>query len=140
MNEPIIVEQLLHSSTIEVWEAITQKNQMIQWFFDNIPDFRPDLGFKTEFIVKSTDRRFTHLWEIIEIIPYTKIAYSWQYKEYQGESVAIFELFQRDNKTLLRVTCEGLESFPQDIPEFSRESCQGGWAYFLNRLHLYLNK
>lgn len=113
---------------------------MVQWFFDNIPGFKPEVGFSTEFAVQSEERTFTHIWKIIEVIPNKKITYTWQYKEYAGESVSIFEIFEQDDNILLRVTCEGLESFPQEIPEFSRESCQGGWDYFTNRLHLYLNK
>ena len=34
-----------------------------------------------------------------------------------------------------------VESFPQDIPEFSRMSCLGGWTYFINQsLKEYLEK
>jgi hypothetical protein len=39
------------------------------------------------------------------------------------------------------LTVEVLEDFPDDIPEFRRESCIGGWNYFINhRLKEYLDK
>ena len=42
-----------------------------------------------------------------------------------------FELFEELNGTLLRLPNLGLDSFPDDLPEFTRESCLGGWTYFI---------
>ncbi|PLX15116.1 MAG: ATPase [Marinilabiliales bacterium] len=140
-TNPIIVEQAFNLSVIKVWNAITELNQMKQWFFGNIPDFKPELGFYTEFPVQSGERTFTHLWEITEIVPQKKIVYKWRYKEYEGEGKVIFELQEQGNQTILKLTNEGLETFPEEIPEFRRESCEGGWNYFIKeRLKIYLNQ
>lgn len=38
-SPPIVVEQAFNVSKETVWKAITEHDQMIQWFFDNIPEF-----------------------------------------------------------------------------------------------------
>lgn len=139
-SQPIVVEQLLVVSRTRVWEAITDVRQMTQWFFDNIPDFLPEVGFETRFVVKSDERPFTHLWKIIEVESGSSIKYQWSYEECDGVGYVTFELIEKGDQTLIRLTNEGLESFPIDLPEFSYESCLGGWKYFINRnLRNFLN-
>ena len=66
-KEPIIVEQHFEKTMNVVWKAITEPDQMTKWFFENIPDFKPEVGFKTQFNVQSGERNFFHLWEIIDV-------------------------------------------------------------------------
>ena len=40
INQPIIVEQSFNVSIKTVWNAITEIDQMRQWFFNNIEDFK----------------------------------------------------------------------------------------------------
>ena len=127
----IVVEQAFDDSKETVWKAITEHNQMIKWFFDNIPEFKPEVGFETQFNVTAGERDFLHLWAITEAIPFQKIVYDWRYKDYPGVGTVTFEIFEQGDGSLLRVTTEGIESFPQDVPEFSHESCEGGWKYFI---------
>lgn len=137
--EPIIVENTLNTDAKTVWEAITQRTRMIQWFFDNIPDFKPEVGFETGFNVQAPSRDFYHFWKVVEVIPNKKISYTWRFKGITGESVSIFEIFEESSRSRLRITNIGLESFPKDIPEFTKESCLGGWNYFMGRLTDYLD-
>ena len=132
-NKPVVVEQEYNVSVKDLWDAITELDQMKKWFFHNIPSFEPETGFHTEFLVHSGNRDFTHLWTIDEVIPGKKIKFHWSYEEYEGEGMVTFELVEMNERTLLRLTNEGLESFPQDIPEFKRESCVDGWEYFLKK-------
>ena len=139
-KEPIIVEQHFEKTMSVVWKAITEPDQMIKWFFENIPDFRPEVGFKTQFNVQSGERNFLHLWEIIDVDQGKKIVYDWRYQEYTGIGKLTFELEEKNGQTVLKLTNEGLESFPADIPEFTKESCVGGWTYFIKeRLKTYLD-
>ena len=46
---------------------------MIKWFFDNIPEFKPEVGFETQFNVNTGERDFHHVWTITEAIPGQKI-------------------------------------------------------------------
>ena len=137
---PIVVEQQFNKPIKPVWAAITEPEQMVRWFFHSIPDFKPEVGFETSFDVDSGNRIFRHLWKIIEADSPSRITYHWSYKDINGAGTVIFELFENENGTLLRVTNEGLNTFPNDIPEFSRDSCIGGWEYFIkDRLKNYLN-
>lgn len=128
---PIIVEQEFNVPINVLWDAITQLDHMKEWFFDNIPAFEPEVGFQTSFTVHLEDRTFTHHWRIEKAIPLKKITFHWSYAEYEGEGLVTFELFDEGNKSTLRLTNAGLETFPDEIPEFSRESAENGWDYFI---------
>ena len=137
---PIVVEQQFSKPVHQVWEAITDPEQMVRWFFNNIPDFKAEVGFETTFDVDSGQRIFVHLWKITEIIYPSKIVYHWSYRGIEGAGKVIFDLVENKGGTMLRVTNEGLHTFPDDIPEFARESCVGGWKYFINgNLKQYLD-
>jgi uncharacterized protein YndB with AHSA1/START domain len=131
-DNPIIVEQIFNSSIKSVWSAITEISQMRQWYFENIPAFKPEVGFETQFNIKSEERNFLHIWKVVEVQPLKMIKYVWTFKGYAGKSTTNFELFKENNQTKLRLTVDVLENFPEDIPEFKRESCIAGWNYFIN--------
>ncbi|MBR9846630.1 MAG: SRPBCC domain-containing protein [Algicola sp.] len=141
-DDPLIeVQQKFKQSVEDVWQAITNVHEMRQWFFDNIPDFKASVGFKTRFDVTSEDRVFPHEWEVTEVIPNKKIVCQWTYEGYQGNSYVTFHLSEVDNQTQLTVSTKVTEDFPDDIPEFKRESCIAGWNYFIkDRLVDYLKQ
>lgn len=132
-DQPVVVEQLFNKPIQVVWKAITQHDQMIQWFFDNIPDFRPEVGFKTQFNVEAPSRNFLHLWEVTEVIPNKKIVTNWKYEGVAGDSFVTFELFEQGSRTKLIASTQVVEDFDDNIPEFKRESCFGGWNYFIKQ-------
>lgn len=131
-DAPIIVEQLFNLDMQSVWDAITKHHLMIQWYFNNIPDFKAEVGFKTQFNVKAPSRDFLHIWEVTKVIPLKQISYNWTFKDCIGSSDVTFELFKQNNGTLLRVSNVVIEDFNDNIPEFQTESCLMGWKYFIN--------
>lgn len=136
---PIVVECSYPCSADKVWNALTELNEMKQWYFDNIPAFEAKVGFETSFLVKAPSRDFLHQWKVTEVIHEQKIAYNWTFDGIVGESASIFELIPSGNSTTLRLTSVVYTDFPEDIPEFERESGVGGWNYFLGeRLKAYL--
>lgn len=140
-DDPVVVEQTYTTSIENVWNAITEIDLMRQWYFDNIPTFKPEVGFETQFNIENEGRNFLHLWRVTEVEPMKKLTYTWKFKEYPGDSYVVWELFGQDNSTTLRLTVVVEEDFPDDIPEFQRESCVGGWQYFINgRLKEFLEK
>ena len=140
-DEPIIVEQTFNSSIEKVWNSITLINEMRQWYFNNIPSFKSEVGFETQFNVQSQDRNFLHMWKVTEVVPLKIITYNWKYQNYPGDSVVEFELFKLNELTKLRLTHHILEKFPEDIPEFTRESGIEGWKFFIKKsLKEYLDK
>ncbi len=128
---PIVVEQKFDKPIRTVWKAITEQPQMIRWFFTDIPELKAEQGFETSFIVNVDGRNFHHCWRILEAEEPNKIVYHWSYNDIEGEGIVIFELMEAAKGSVLRLTNTGLDSFPSDIPEFSRESCEGGWQYFI---------
>ena len=137
-DKPIVIElQIVKSSNI-VWEAITDPNHMRLWFFEQIKNFEPKVEFETLFIVQVEDRVYPHRWKIIDVIPEQKIVYDWSYDGYEGKAIVTFELKSNETTTNLTLTNVVKESFPQNVPEFSREMCIQGWEYFTNRLKKYV--
>jgi len=113
---------------------------MVQWFFDNIPDFKAEKGFKTQFNVPAPSRDFMHLWLVEAVIPLEKLLVNWQYEGLNGSSNVTMELLGNNHQTHFKLTTEVLEDFDDAIPEFRRESCVGGWNYFIkDRLVQYLS-
>ena len=75
------------------------------------------------------------------MVPLHKITYRWRYNEYSGDSFVKFELNEKVGSTLLKVSTEVIADFPDDIPEFKRESAVQGWNYFIgNQLKAYLER
>ena len=138
-DKPISLNFHLSNTIGDVWTAISNHRSMLNWYFENIPDFRAEIGFKTSFVVQSDTRKFTHNWEVVEVEPESVIAYKWEYLEYEGDSIVRFTLHKTDAGTRINLNVVILEDFSDDIPEFRRESCVGGWNYFLDgRLRHYL--
>mgnify|MGYP006294161757 CR=1 FL=1 len=140
-DPPIVKEQSFSTSVDELWKAISELEQMKQWFFDNIPSFKAEVGFSTSFVVENQGRVFLHRWMITEVVPLKKIAYNWRYEGYPGDAAVIFELQEDQGQTHLRVKHIVLEDYPPDIPEFARKNCDEGWTYFIQkRLKQYLTE
>jgi uncharacterized protein YndB with AHSA1/START domain len=139
-DQPIIVEQIFQTSAHILWSAITELDQMKQWFFENIESFSAVEGFETEFAVSNENRVFTHLWKIITVVPAKRITYNWKYREYEGDSLVTFEIIKENEIVKLKLTTMVTEDFPDTIPEFKRESCIQGWNYFIcGRLKEYIS-
>lgn len=141
--KPVVVQKIIDASKENVWKAITEHSQMIQWFFDNIPEFKATTGFKTWFVINNEDRSFYHLWEVVDVVENKAIAVEWTYPDYiKTPFLVVFNLEKiADNQTKFTVTAKGIEQFESfNIPEFTRESCIGGWEYFTGRLKEYLEK
>ena len=131
-NEPpIIVEQSFDAAAETVWKAITELDRMVLWYFDNIPAFKAEVGFETQFNIHNEGRDFLHQWKISKVVPYKIIAYIWTFEEYEGEAEVSFELTEVNNQTKLALTNTILKDFTEGIPEFTRASCIGGWEYFI---------
>ena len=139
-DSPISIKQEINASIDKVWKAITDKNQMIKWYFENIPDFKPTVGFETRFNIHHNGKDYLHIWKVTDVIPIQKIVYNWKYEGYTGDSFVIWELNTEDNKTILKFSHHGQSSFPQDNPDFKRENCTQGWIYFIQeRLKHFLD-
>ncbi|MDH7447438.1 SRPBCC family protein [Aquimarina sp. 2201CG14-23] len=128
-NKPLIIEQEFNAPLALVWRAITEKELMKKWYFD-ISDFKPEVGCKFHFEGGEENKRYVHLCEVLEVIPYKKLKYSWTYEGYTGISFVTFELSSVGKKTSVKLIHEGLETFTN--PDFMRDNFMGGWKYLIH--------
>lgn len=126
-NEPLIIERVYDAPADRVWEAITNKDQMRKWYFD-LADFKAEPGFEFEFEGGPEDRKYLHKCRVTEVVAGKKLQYSWRYEGYEGNSFVTFELFPEGNKTRVKLTHEGLETFPADNADFARKNFMAGWT------------
>ncbi len=140
-SKPIVVEQSFSVQLDAVWQAITKPDLMRQWYFEQIEDFRPEVGFETQFDIEVGNRIFRHQWKVTEVVPGTSITYLWEYAGFPGLGSTEWKLSVTGEGTRLVLISTGIESFSQDIPEFTRERGQAGWEYSIQqRLPEFLNR
>jgi len=130
-SDPIQVSQVFEVSAESLWLAITDVTEMRQWYFSNLLDFKAEVGFETQFLIQNEGRNFTHIWKVKEVIPNKFISYSWNFEEHPGEGLTTFEIETKEGKTTLTLKSFVIKAFPNDIPEFKRESGQAGWDYLI---------
>lgn len=129
-SNPIVVEQTYDAPVVVVWKAITEKDQMRQWYFEPMAEFEPVVGFETRFNVHCEDKDYLHVWKVNSVVPPKLIAYTWRYEGYPGDSTVTWELSKVGDGTHLKLTHAGHETLQGD-PIFSRENCLAGWKYFV---------
>lgn len=128
-NKSLIIEQEFNAPIAFVWRAITEKGLMKKWYFD-IFDFKLEVGSKFHFEGGEEGKRYMHLCEVLEVITYKKLKYSWKYEGHAGLSFVTFELSSAGEKTKMKLIHEGLETFIN--PDFMRDNFVGGWKYLIH--------
>jgi PhnB protein len=130
----IVLERIYNAPLPTVWKALTDINQMKQWYFPQLESFEPKEGFETQFNVHHEGKDYYHIWKIKEVVPMKKISVEWKYKDYPGNSLVSFELFTQGNKTRLVLTHEGIETFsPEKYPELAKKNFVEGWTQFMDK-------
>jgi uncharacterized protein YndB with AHSA1/START domain len=126
LAEPIVIERIFNAPVARVWKALTDVNQMREWYFD-LKEFKPQVGFDFEFVVEHEGNSYHHLCRVVEVIPEKKIAYTWRYKDEPGDSLVTIELSPDGEKTRLKLTHTGIETFPR-TPAYARKNFEQGWT------------
>ena len=131
--KPYVIERVYNASPEKVWKAITDKEQMKQWYFD-LKEFRPEIGFEFSFYGGTDEKQYLHLCNITEVVKGKKLSYTWRYEGYAGISEVSFELFDEGSKTRLRLTHAGLETFPAtENPDLKKENFEAGWTEIIGK-------
>jgi uncharacterized protein YndB with AHSA1/START domain len=126
-----------------VWKAITEKDQLKQWYFDFSEGFQLQVGSTFTWAGCDHDgKQWMHKGEMLEIIENKKLVHSWEYPDYSGTSVVSWELTKVDeNTTQLDFKHEFIAPFDATEPSLRRESFVEGWTQILNMsLVEYLEK
>jgi len=129
-DEPILIERTYNAPVATVWKALTDNAEMKKWYFD-IAAFKPEPGFEFSFTGEGKEgEKYVHLCKVMEVIKEKKITYSWRYEGYEGNSFVTFELSAEGEKTKLKLTHAGLETFPATASNaFAKENFTEGWTY-----------
>jgi uncharacterized protein YndB with AHSA1/START domain len=137
--DAVVLERTFNAPVARVWRALTDVDQMREWYFD-LKEFKPEVGFEFGFVVEHEGNTYDHRCRITEVIPQKKIAYSWRYHGHEGNSLVTFELFPESEKTRLKLTHEGLDTFPKTAA-FARENFEKGWTAIIGtELRQFLEK
>jgi uncharacterized protein YndB with AHSA1/START domain len=129
ITDAVVLERTFNAPVTRMWKALTDVDQMREWYFD-LKAFKPEVGFEFGFVVEHEGNTHDHRCRITEVIPQKKIAYTWRYHGHDGESLVTFELFAEGEKTRLKLTHEGLDTFPK-TGAFARENFEKGWAQII---------
>lgn len=128
---PVVIERTYNAPAAQVWKAISDKDEMKKWYFD-LAEFRPEVGFEFRFEGGPDHKKFLHLCKVTEVIKGKRLTYSWRYDGYEGNSFVTFDLLPEGDKTTVRLTHVGLETFPA-VAEFARHNFVAGWTDILSR-------
>jgi uncharacterized protein YndB with AHSA1/START domain len=123
---PVVKEVTIDAPAENIWEAITSKEKMKEWYFD-VSDFKPEVGFRFQFTGGDDEVSYVHHCEVKEVIPGKKLGYSWRYEGIEGDSYVTFELFPEGSSTRVKLTHTGIETFATEDPRFRKESFTAGW-------------
>lgn len=124
--KPIIVEEAFSAAPLKIWNAITDKAQMQQWYFD-IVNFKLEIGHKFNFY-EPNGKNFLHECVITEIITGKKLQYSWAYPKYsKGTTLVTWNIIPENNCTKLILTHEKIENFADAGKGFTRGDFETGW-------------
>ena len=128
-STPFVIERTFNAPAESVWEAITDRDKMEQWYF-KLEEFKPEVCFEFHFSGGPEDRSYLHICVITEVIPCKKLTHSWRYEGYTGETYVTWELFDQGDKTTVVLTHTGLETFPSE-PDFAKANFEMGWTHIV---------
>ena len=127
MHENVKISVKVNEPLDKVWNAITNKEQMKNWYFD-VPDFEPKIGNNFSFYGGDENEEYHHFCEIVDLIPNEKLKYSWTYPEISKEKTLVkWELKPENEGTIVTLTHKGLEAFEHLGENFKIHSFRKGW-------------
>lgn len=133
----VTIVRRIKASPAKVWAAITQPDQMIQWWGPDAGptlradvDVRPGGRFSVVFrLLNGEEHNPTGIYQ--EVIPERKLVFTWDLPG-ERESLVTFLLKPIDGGTELTLLHEHLPD------EAARESHEQGWSGLLDKLPLFL--
>jgi len=121
----------------KIWQALTDKTQMKEWYFD-IPDFELKEGATFNFYEPGGKNEFHHRCVIKEIEPGKTFSHTWTHPDHsKGESRVTWLLNENNGITEVTLQHEGVENFADGGAAFAPENYQMGWDGFMSILKNY---
>ena len=122
----------------EVWEYLTKAELIEQWLMKN--NFKPVLGYKFQFTFAAKEgSKYAGVvnCEVIELVPFTKLCYTWNGGTVEGRSFnseVEWTLVPKINGTELQLSHNGFTVL-EDVLNHS-----GGWDSCLKKIEDLLNE
>ena len=141
MHDNVVIKQRVNAPVEKVWNALTDKAQMKEWYFD-IPDFELGVHKEFNFYEPGEEKKFHHHGQILEVIPQEKFKHTWSYPEFsKDKSIVKWRLEEDQDGTVVTLTHKGLEYFDHLGSDFQKESFESGWSTLISEnLKKYVEK
>jgi uncharacterized protein YndB with AHSA1/START domain len=138
----ILITRVLNAPLALVWQAITNRAMMKEWYFDFAGDFKLETGAIFEWTAGDTNYQWLHRGKMLEIIPGEKLVHSWEYPGYSGSSTVSWNFLKINEKqTKVTLTHQFNIPFDSNVAELKRENFETGWNHIINiSLEEYLHK
>jgi uncharacterized protein YndB with AHSA1/START domain len=137
------IERIYEAPIELVWQAITDRAMIKEWYFDFAEDFKLETGAVFEWKAGDTeDNQWLHRGKMLEIVPNQKLSHTWEYPGYSGSSTLTWNLSKIDDATT-KVLLVHEFTFPFDstVAALKKENFEIGWNQIINiSLEEYLNK
>jgi uncharacterized protein YndB with AHSA1/START domain len=66
MDSAFVLEQVYDAPLEKLWNAITDENQMREWYFPQLKKFKPIVGYQFEFVDDGSN--FKKEWRVTQVI------------------------------------------------------------------------
>ena len=131
MEKTVTKEFIYNTSPEKLWKALTEKEEMILWYFD-LKEFKPEVGFEFRFWGGTEERQYLHICVITGLITGRKLCHTWSYDGIEGLTNLCFEIIPtKDGKTKLKLSHTGFETFPTNNPDLDVKNFEEGWNSIL---------
>jgi len=126
----------------KVWEYLTKPELLSQWLMPN--DIKPVVGHKFQF-TSAPKPQLNHdgqnYCEVLEIIPFKKLTYSWKAGPERGiinlDTIVFWTLTPKDNGTELHLEHGG---FKEGVNDAIYEGMNAGWVTHTNKISPLINQ
>lgn len=117
-----------------VWEVITKREHLKEWYFDFAEDWQVELGNEFEWIAGDQNgTQWLHAGKMLEIVDGKKLVHSWQYPGYSGYSIVTWELKKlSDTSTEILLTQYFEVPFDPNVEALRKENFVEGWTHIIN--------
>ena len=141
--ETFQIEKIYKAPINLVWQAITDRAMMKEWYFDFDEDFKLEAGAVFEWTAGDTkDKQWLHRGKMIEIIPNEKLVHTWEYPGYSGTSTLHWNLVKvNEATTKVSLIHEFTIPFDSTVAALKTANFEMGWTHIINvSLEEYLDK
>ncbi|HEV7782190.1 MAG TPA: SRPBCC domain-containing protein [Chitinophagaceae bacterium] len=117
-----------------VWKAITEREQLREWYFDFPEDFKLEVGSTFDWYGgEPGGKQWLHRGKMVEIVENKKLVHTWEYPGYTGLSTVTWELKALDENTTQLIFTQEF-TIPYDTSEeaLRKENFIAGWNYIIN--------